>query len=69
MTCSRPADANPLETLMEQQQLTLFPDTEVTGTGRPIPWPVAQDDAGDDTMPVQPAQVEELPLGSIEDAA
>lgn len=50
---------------MDATQLTLFPDIEVTGTGRPIPWPVVQDDAGDGAMPVQPAQVEELPLGSV----
>jgi hypothetical protein len=33
---------NPKEHPMSDTQLVLFPDSDVTGTGRPSPWPVAE---------------------------
>lgn len=39
------------------QQLALFPDTAVTGTGKPAPWPVAADEPEPETAPVNPNQI------------
>ncbi|MER5461613.1 hypothetical protein ABT010_13185 [Streptomyces sp. NPDC002668] len=49
---------------MQYTQDALFPDAEVTGTGRPIPWPTP---VADDTEQAAPAQAETLPFD--EDAA
>lgn len=41
-------------------QPALFADTEVTGPGRPRPWPMHADQTPDDVTPA--VQVDELPF-------
>jgi len=38
-------------------QLALFPDAAVTGTGQPHPWPVAEPQPEPDTAPVDTGQL------------
>lgn len=49
---------------MNEEQLTLFDDDEVTGSGQPHAWPTADPEP----EAVQPTQADELPL-NVEDAA
>lgn len=49
---------------MNEEQLTLFDDSEVTGSGQPHAWPTIKPEP----EVAQSAQADELPLG-IEDAA
>lgn len=51
---------------MDQEQLTLFTDDAVTGTGRLHPWPQAVAAVEPETE--QPQQADELPF-EAEDAA
>lgn len=51
---------------MDATQLALFPDTAVTGSGQPVPWPVAKAEP----EPEQPAaDPDQLALDDTEDAA
>ncbi|MFF2100894.1 hypothetical protein [Streptomyces sp. NPDC058202] len=51
---------------MDQEQLTLFTDDAVIGTGRPLPWPKPAAAVEPETE--QPQQADELPF-EAEDAA
>lgn len=43
---------------MQQEQLALFGDSDVTGSGKPYPWPVAAPELEADTeAPVDPDQL------------
>lgn len=44
---------------MQYVQDTLFPDTDLVGSGRPRPWPVAD---GEPETEAAPVQAEMLPL-------
>ena len=51
---------------MDATQLALFPDTAVTGSGQPKPWPTTQSEPEAETPTVDPDQ---LAFDDIEDAA
>jgi hypothetical protein len=51
---------------MDATQLALFPDTAVTGSGQPAPWPAAAPESEPETPAVDPDQ---LAFDDTEDAA
>ena len=42
---------------MDATQLALFPDTAVTGSGQPKPWPVVETEPEPETPAVDPDQL------------
>ncbi|MET9909765.1 hypothetical protein ABZZ74_23670 [Streptomyces sp. NPDC006476] len=42
---------------MDATQLALFPDTAVTGSGQPAPWPAAAPDVESETPAADPDQL------------